>query len=117
MTDRLRRPRKSILSRPELLDAVHLVLRDDGSFVDGLAALGLALDREVLGERILGDHHGGGVDPVLAPQSLETLGHVNHPASLGILGVHVAQLSMRRRSRRLVPRPGRDTPATGCRVP
>ena len=30
MTDRLRRPRKSILRRPEVLDAVHLVLGDDG---------------------------------------------------------------------------------------
>ena len=79
------------LEQPELLDAVHLVLGDDGSLGGVLAALGLALDGQVLGERLLGDDHRGGVDAVLAPQALESLGHVDDPAGLLVGGVHLAQ--------------------------
>ena len=43
----------------------------------GLARLRLALDRQVLGERLLGDHHRRGVDAVLAAQTLEALGHLD----------------------------------------
>ena len=65
------------LEQAELLDAVHLVLGDDGRLGGVLAALGLALDGQVLGERVVGDHHGGGVDAVLAAQALEAPGDVD----------------------------------------
>ena len=39
-----------------------------------------------------GDHHGGGVDAVLAAQPFESQGHVHDLAHLVLLGVHGAQL-------------------------
>ncbi len=71
------------LQQAEVLDAVHLVLRDDRRVLDVLPALGLALDRQVGGERLLGDHDRGGVDAVLAAQPLEALGHVDDLAASG----------------------------------
>ncbi len=76
----------------QLLHAVHLVLGDDGGLGDRLSALGLALHGEVLGEGVLRDHDGGGMDAVLASEPFESLGHVDDTARLGILRVHVAQL-------------------------
>ncbi len=61
------------LQQPEVLDPVHLVLGDDRRVLDGAARLRLALDREVLRERLPGDDHRGGVDAVLAAQPLEAL--------------------------------------------
>ena len=58
-------PEKVHLEQPELLDTVHLVLGDDGGIL-GIGTVGLALDGEVLGEGLVGDDHGGGVDTVLA---------------------------------------------------
>ena len=91
MTDRLRRPRKSILSRPSSSTPCISYWVTMGASARVLAALGLALDGQVLGERLLGDDHGGGVDAVLAAQALEALGHVDDPAGLGVGGVHLAQ--------------------------
>jgi hypothetical protein len=59
------------LEQAQVLDPVHLVLGDDRSVLRVLAGLGLALDGQVLGEGLLGDHHRGGVDAVLAAQALE----------------------------------------------
>ena len=59
------------LEQAEVLDAVHLVLRDDRRVFDRASRLRLALDRQVLGERLAGDHHRGGVDAVLAAEALE----------------------------------------------
>ena len=81
------------LEQPEILDAVHLVLGDDRRLLDGLAGLGLALDREVLGERIVGDHHGGSVDAVLTAQTLEALGDIDDPGDIGVGVDHVAKLA------------------------
>ncbi len=92
MTDRLRRPRKSILSRPEVLDPVHFVLGDDGRVLGILAGAGLALDRQVVGQRIAGDHHGGGVDAVLAAQPLEPERDLNDLLGVGVGVAHGAQL-------------------------
>ena len=80
------------LEQAELLDAVHLVLGDDRRLFDRHAGLGLALDRQVLGQRLLGDHHRGGVDAVLASQPLEPLGDVDDLPGLGVGRVHLAQL-------------------------
>ena len=59
------------LQEPEVLDAVHLVLRDDRRVFERRARLGLALDRQVLGERLARDDDRGGVDAVLAAQPFE----------------------------------------------
>ena len=72
---------------------MHLVLGDDRRLLDGLAGLGLALDREVLGERIVGDHHGGSVDAVLTAQTLEALGDIDDPGDIGVGVDHVAKLA------------------------
>jgi hypothetical protein len=76
-------PEEVHLQQPEVLDAVHLELGDDRGNSGSMARLGLALDRQVLGERLLGDHHGGGVDAVAALQALEPLGDVDHPLHVG----------------------------------
>ena len=72
---------------------MHLVLGDDRRLLDGLAGLGLALDRQVLGERIVGDHHGGSVDAVLTAQTLEALGDIDDPGDIGVGVDHVAKLA------------------------
>ena len=58
----------------------------------GAARLGLALDREVLGERLAGDDHGGRVDAVLAAQPLEAAGDVDDPLGVGVGLVELPQL-------------------------
>ena len=80
------------LQQAERLDAAHLVLRHDRGQLGVLARLGLALDGQVLGEGLLGDHHGGGVDAVLAPHPLEALGHVDDPLGVGVGLVHGPQV-------------------------
>ena len=59
----------------------------------GLVAVRLALDGHVLGERLVGDDHGGGVDAVLAAQALEAAGHVDDLLGLGVGVVHDPQLA------------------------
>ena len=59
------------LQQAERLDPVHLVLGDDRRVAGIGPGLGLALDRQVLGERLFRDDDGGGVDAVLAAQALE----------------------------------------------
>ena len=81
------------LQQAQVLDAVHLVLGDDGGGLGVLARLGLALDGQVVGERLLGDHDRGGVDAVLAAQALEAPGHVDHPADVGVGLAHGPQLA------------------------
>ena len=92
ITDRLRSPRKSILRRPSSSTPCisYWVTIGASSGVD--AGVGLALDRQVLGERVVGDDHGGGVDAVLAAQALEALGHVDDLVRLGVRLVHRPQL-------------------------
>ena len=84
-------PEEVHLEQPEVLDPVHLVLGDDGGVV-GVVPVRLALDGNVLGQRLVGDDHGGGVDAVLAAQSLEALGHVDDLFGLGIGLVHGPEL-------------------------
>ena len=83
------------LQQAELLDAVHLVLRDDRRQRRVLAALRLALHRQVLGQRLLGDHDRGGVDAVGALQPLEALGDVDDLLDVGVGVVHRPQLGRR----------------------
>ena len=85
-------PEEVHLEQAEVLDPVHLVLGDDGGVV-GIVAVRLALDGDVLGQGLVGDDHGGGVDAVLAPQALEALGHVDDPLGLGVGVVHGPQLA------------------------
>ena len=81
------------LEEAEVLHAVHLVLRDDRRVLQAAAGLGLALDRQVLGQRVPGDDDGGGVDPVLAAEPLEAQRHVADPLHVGVGLVEVAQLA------------------------
>ena len=74
ITSRLRRPRKSILSRPSASTspiAYWVTTRLVGA---------LALQRQVLGQVAVADHDGGGVDAVLADQALERPRHVDQLA-------------------------------------
>ena len=88
-------PEEVHLQQPELLDPVHLVLGDDRR-VGGIGPrLGLALDRQVLGEGLLRDHDRRGVDAVLAAQALEALGHVDHRLRVGVGLVHLPQARRR----------------------
>ena len=80
------------LEQTKLLDPVHLVLRDDRRVFDVAGRVGLALDREVLGQRITGDDDGGRVDAVLPAQSLEASSNVDDPLCNRVRVVHVAQL-------------------------
>ena len=89
-------PEEVHLEQAQVLDPVHFVLGDDGGVLGPPARLRLALDGQVLGERLAGDHHRGGVDAVLAPQALEPPGHVDDLGHVGIGVVHLAQLDGRR---------------------
>ena len=103
------------LEQPEVFDAVHLVLRDDRGVLD-LAAVGLALDGQVLGERLARDDDGRGVDAVLAAQALEPARRRSRAWRRG----RPRRARAGRRpscSRRCSRRPVRGTPATACRGP
>ena len=95
MTSRLRRPRKSIFSRPSSSTPCISYCVTTGASLRVLAGLGLALHRQVLGQRLLGDHHGGGVDAVGALQALEALGDVDDLLDVGVGVVHRPQLGRR----------------------
>ncbi len=80
------------LQQAELLDAVHLVLRDDRGLCRVDTGLRLALDRQVLGERISRDHHCRRMDAVAALQALEALRNIDDLADVVVGFVHRAQL-------------------------
>ena len=71
---------------------MHLVLGDDRRVLEVAAGLGLALDRQVLGERLARDHDGGGVDAVLAAQALQPAGDVDDPLGVGVALVERPEL-------------------------
>ena len=93
MTSRLRSPRKSIFSRPSSSTPCISYCVTIGASSIGVARLRLALHRQVLGERLAGDHDRGGVDAVLAAQALEALGDVDDARGLGVGGVELAELA------------------------
>jgi len=68
------------------LDPVHLVLGDD------LRPVPLLLDGDDVGEGAGRDDDGGGVDRVLAAETLEAAGGVDDPPHVGIPGVGGAEL-------------------------
>ena len=72
------------LQQAELFDAVHFELGDDRRVVGMRAGFGLALDRQVIGHRVFGDHHRRGVDAVAALQALEALGDIDDALDLRI---------------------------------
>ncbi len=85
-------PEEVHLQQTERLDAVHLVLRHDRRFVGLLPVLGLALERDVLGELVAGDDDRRGVDAGLATQAFEATGDVDHLLDVGVDGVHLTEL-------------------------
>ncbi len=70
------------LEQAELGDVVHVELRDE-------LGLALLLQRQVLGERPVADHHGGRVDGVVADEALEAHGEVDDLLDLlvGVVGL------------------------------
>ena len=88
-------PEEVHLQQAELLDPVHLVLGDDRRVGGVRARLGLALDRQVLGERLVGDDDRRGVDAVLAAEALEAPGDVDDLLRVGVRLVHLAQARRR----------------------
>ena len=86
-------PEEVHLQQAQLLDAVHFVLRDDGGVLGGATGVGLALDGQIVGQRVPGDDHRGGMDPVLAAQALEAQRDVDDLLGLGVGLVHGAELA------------------------
>ena len=89
MTSRLRRPRKSILSRPSFSTSPI------GYCVDELGVLALLLQRQVLDQLAIADHDARGVDRVGAHQPFERTGHVDDLPHELVLVVGLAQLLVR----------------------
>ena len=85
-------PEEVHLEQAEVLDAVHLVLRDDRAFGDLPAGCAPSLNRKVFSQRVTGDHHRRGVDAVLAAQPFEAAGDVDHPFRIGVGGVERPEL-------------------------
>ena len=92
ITSRLRRPRKSIFSRPRSSTPCISYCVTIGASSMACPGFRLALDREVLGERLAGDHDRGRVDAVLAAQPFEPPRHVDHAPRVGIVVVQRPQL-------------------------
>ncbi len=80
------------LEEAEVLDAVHLVLGDDRRVGEVATGFGLALHRDVLGERVAGDDHRRGVDAVLTAQALEAACDVDDPLRVRVGLVELAEL-------------------------
>ena len=82
-------PEEVHLQQAELLDAVHVELRDDAPRV--VARVLGELQRQVVHQRHVADDDAGRVDRVLAPEPLQRAGRVHHLARLRFLLVGVAQ--------------------------
>ena len=85
-------PEEVHLQQAEILDSVHLVLGHDRGLARIGAGFWLALHGQVLGEGLVGDDDGGGVDTVLATEPLEALGDVDDQLCVRVLLVHLAEL-------------------------
>ena len=105
------------LEQPEVLDPVHLVLGDDRRVLGLAAGVGLALDGQVVGQRVPGDHHRGGVDAVLAPQALEPERDIDDLLGVGVRRRAWPAARRRRRSPPRAPRSWSGRRAGGCRGP
>ena len=105
ITSRLRRPRKSIFSRPiSSIGPIEywvtiLYWRSALPAAVGVAAAARLvlgqLQRHHLLQRPVGDHHRGGVDRVVADDPLEALGDVDDPLRVGLGVVGLFQLLAR----------------------
>ena len=79
-------PEEVHLEEAELGDVVHVELRDE-------LGVALLLQRQVLGERLVADHHGGGVDGVVADEALEAHRQVDDLLDLGVGVVGLLELA------------------------
>ena len=91
MTLRLRRPRKSILSRPSSSTACISYWVTMGASSGRPPGSGLRWTGRCSVSGSARDHDGGGVDTVLAAEAFEALGYVDHPLHVGVGGVHLPQ--------------------------
>ena len=67
---------------------MHFELGHDRGVGGVLAGLWLALDRQIVDDRFLGDHHGGSMNPVGTLQTLETLCDIDDPLDVWVRVVH-----------------------------
>ncbi len=77
------------LEQAQLLHPVHLVLSHHRGIGGHAGGVRLALDRQVLGERLMGNDHRGCVDAVLAAQPGQAPGYVDAPAGVRVGLVHL----------------------------
>ena len=77
MTVSVRKPRKSILSRPKLLDGAHRELGGDDLVV--------ALERHIIGDGLVGDEHARRVGGGMAGQAFERAAGVDQPLDARVL--------------------------------
>ncbi len=77
MTVSVDSPRKSTLSSPSEFEHLHLELRHGADRVVFRRAFGGAVERNVVGQRTVGDDHPGGVRPGVARHALQAHGRVD----------------------------------------
>ena len=92
MTERLRRPRKSIFKRPRSSTPCISYCVTIGASSGACPFSGLSLERQVVGELVAGDDHRGGMDAGLATQAFEASRHVDDLLHVRVGGVHLAEL-------------------------
>ena len=117
ITERLRSPRKSILSSPSSSTPCISYWVTMGASSGLPPGSGLRWIGQVVGERVARDHHRGGVDAVLAAHPLEPPGHVDDLGGVGVGGDQLAQLDRPACSRRGTWGARRGRPTAGCRGP
>ena len=74
------------LQQAGLLDVAHRPLGDD------VLLAGHAAQRDVFGQRLVGDHHGGGMRADVARQALDLAGQIDHFADLAVGFVDLAEV-------------------------
>ncbi|CAB4853347.1 unannotated protein [freshwater metagenome] len=84
-------PQEVHLQQTEFLDAMHLVLGDDRGVFGLAAGFRLPLNGQVVGERLFGDHHCCGVNPVASLETFEPTGHLHDALHIGVGFDHCAQ--------------------------
>ena len=83
------------LEQAQLFDTVHLELRHHRRVLDVARGVRLALDRQVLGQRISGDHHRRRMNTVTSSKPLEPLGHRDDALGNRVGVVHFTKLRRR----------------------
>ncbi len=113
MIARLRSPRKSIFNSPSFSIAVASYWVTMGASSSEALGPALRCTGTYSEHRPLGDHHGSGVDAVLASLVDETLGDVDHVGHFGVRLVERAQFGGFDVAALVAGHRARSTPASG----